>query len=129
MQLVGKIDRDIYSCITEDIVTEDVIITEERIEHIKERHPNDYERFYCYLPEIISSPDYIVEANKPNTAVILKEVGEQGERFKLVLRIKVQGDPQEYKNSIMTFWYIGDATWRIRRFFTKKNDFVIICVQ
>ena len=112
MQLVWKIDRDIYSCITEDIVTEDVIITEERIEHIKERHPNDYERFYCYLPEIISSPDYIVEANKPNTAVILKEVGEQGERFKLVLRIKVQGDPQEYKNSIMTFWYIGDATWR-----------------
>ena len=112
MQLVGKIDRDIYSCITEDIVTEDVIITEERIEHIKERHPNDYERFYCYLPEIISSPDYIVDANKPNTAVILKEVGEQGERFKLVLRIKVQGDPQEYKNSIMTFWYIGDATWR-----------------
>lgn len=112
MQLVGKIDRDIYSCITEDIVTEDVIITEERIEHIKERHPNNYERFYCYLPEIISSPDYIVEANKPNTAVILKEVGEQGERFKLVLRIKVQGDPQEYKNSIMTFWYIGDATWR-----------------
>lgn len=112
MQLVGKIDRDIYSCITEDIVTEDVIITEERIEHIKERHPNDYERFYCYLPEIISSPDYIVEANKPNTAVILKEVGEQGERFKLVLRIKVQGDPQEYKNSIMTFWYIGNATWR-----------------
>lgn len=109
---MGKIDRDIYSCITEDIVTEDVIITEERIEHIKERHPNDYERFYCYLPEIISSPDYIVEANKPNTAVILKEVGEQGERFKLVLRIKVQGDPQEYKNSIMTFWYIGDATWR-----------------
>ena len=112
MELVGKIDRDIYSCITEDIVTEDVIITEERIEHIKERHPNDYERFYCYLPEIISSPDYIVEANKPNTAVILKEVGEQGERFKLVLRIKVQGDPQEYKNSIMTFWYIGNATWR-----------------
>lgn len=109
---MGKIDRDIYSCITEDIVTEDVIITEERIEHIKERHPNDYERFYCYLPEIISSPDYIVEANKPNTAVILKEVGEQGERFKLVLRIKVQGDPQEYKNSIMTFWYIGNATWR-----------------
>ena len=41
-----------------------------------------------------------------------EELEEQGERFKLVLRIKVQGDPQEYKNSIMTFWYIGDATWR-----------------
>ncbi len=109
---VGKIDRDIYKCITKDIVTDEVIITDERIEHIKERHPNDYERFYSYIPEIISNPDYIIEANKPNTAVVLKEIEERGEKFKLVLRIKVQGDPEEYKNSIMTFWHIGETTWR-----------------
>ena len=109
---VGKIDRDIYKCITKNIVTDEVIITDERIEHIKERHPNDYERFYSYIPEIISNPDYIIEANKPNTAVVLKEIEERGEKFKLVLRIKVQGDPEEYKNSIMTFWHIGETTWR-----------------
>ena len=109
---VGKIDRDIYKCITKDIVTDEVIITDERIEHIKERHPNDYERFYSYIPEIISNPDYIIEANKPNTAVVLKEIEERGEKFKLVLRIKVQGDPEEYKNSIMTFWHKGETTWR-----------------
>ena len=109
---VGKIDRDIYKCITEEIVTDEVIITDERIQHIKERHPNDYERFYSYIPEIINDPDFIIEANKPNTAVILKEIEERGEKFKLVLRIKVQGDPEEYKNSIMTFWHIGETTWR-----------------
>lgn len=69
-------------------------------------------RFYSYIPEIISNPDYIIEANKPNTAVVLKEIEERGEKFKLVLRIKVQGDPEEYKNSIMTFWHIGETTWR-----------------
>ena len=110
MYVVGKIDQEIYQCITNDIVTDEVIITDERIEHIKERHPNDYERFCSYIPEMISNPDYIIEANKPNTGVILKEIEEHGEKFKLVLRIKVQGDPDEYKNSIMTFWHIGETT-------------------
>lgn len=45
MRYVGKIDKEKYRCITEDIVTDEVIITDERIGHIKERHPNDYE---CY---------------------------------------------------------------------------------
>ena len=112
VHIVGKIDKNIYKCITEDIVTDEVIITDERIQHIKERHPNDYERFYSYIPEIIENPDYIIEANKSNTAVILKEIEEQGEKFKLVLRLKVESDPVEYKNSVMTFWYIGDTTWR-----------------
>ena len=43
MRYVGKIDKEKYRCITEDIVTDEVIITDERIGHIKERHPNDYE--------------------------------------------------------------------------------------
>ena len=118
---VGKINRDIYKCITEDIVTDEVIITDERILHIKERHPNDYERFYSYIPEIINDPDFIIEANKPNTAVVLKEIEERGEKFKLVLRIKVQGDPEEYKNSIMTSWRIGETTWKK----TLKNKTVL----
>lgn len=112
VHIVGKIDKNIYKCITEDIVTDEVIITDERIQHIRKRHPNDYERFYSYIPEIIENPDYIIEANKSNTAVILKEIEEQGEKFKLVLRLKVESDPVEYKNSVMTFWYIGDTTWR-----------------
>lgn len=109
---VGKLDKMIYKCIMEDIVTDEVIITDERIEHIKERHPNDYERFYTYIPKIIHNPDFIIAANKPNTAVLLKEIEERGEKFKLVLRIKVQDDPEDYKNSIVTFWHIGETTWR-----------------
>ena len=46
MHIVGRIDRKIYECITDDITTDEVIITEERIQHIVERHPNDYEQYY-----------------------------------------------------------------------------------
>ncbi len=109
---VGKLDKNIYRCITEDITTDEVIITEERIQHIQERHPNDWERFMKYIPQIVADPDYIIEANKPNAAVILKEIEAGGEKFKLILRLKAKSDPVEYKNSVMSFWHIGDTTWK-----------------
>ena len=112
VQPVGSIDVEKYKCVTPDIQTDDVVITDERIVHIQERHPNDYERFVSYIPEIVGDPDYILEANKPNTAVILKEVTDHGEKFKLILRLKVETDPETYKNSVLSFWHIGDTTWR-----------------
>lgn len=109
---VGKIDREIYKCITEDIVTDEVIITDERIGHIKERHPNDYERYYEYLKEIVENPDFIVETNKPKTALILKEIVESDEkRFKTVLRLTTPTDNPEFKNSIITFMRINEKEW------------------
>ena len=112
VQLVGKINIATYRCVSAEIVTDEVVMTEERIEHIRKRHPNDYERFCTYIPRMIAEPDYIVQANKANTAVILKEIEENGEKFKLILRIKMQNDPADYRNSVLSFWRIGDTTWR-----------------
>ena len=111
VQTVGHIDVEKYRCITDDISTDEVIITDERIQHIMERHPGDYERYIGYISEILENPDYILEANKPNTGVILKEIMDQGEKFKVILRVKVESDPVDYKNSILSFWHIGDTTW------------------
>ncbi len=108
---VGRIDREIYKCITEDIVTDEVIITDNQIQHIKDRHPNDYERFSKYFSEIVSAPDYIIETNKPNTALILKEINSGNEVFKTVLRLVTSEDNPEYKNSIITFMKIDNKEW------------------
>ena len=110
VQIVGKINIATYRCVSAEIVTDEVVMTEERIEHIRKRHPNDYERFCTYIPRMIAEPDYIVQANKANTAVILKEIQENGEKFKLILRIKMQHDPADYRNSVLSFWRIGDTT-------------------
>lgn len=112
VQIVGKINIATYRCVSAEIVTDEVVMTEERIEHIRKQHPNDYERFCTYIPRMIAEPDYIVQANKANTAVILKEIKENGEKFKLILRIKMQHDPADYRNSVLSFWHIGDTTWR-----------------
>ena len=108
---VGRIDKDIYKCITEDIVTDEVIITDNQIQHIKERHPDDYERFSSYLSEIIADPDYILEANKPNTAFVLKQIEKDGVNFQLILRLQTSQDPKGYKNSIITFLKIEQRKW------------------
>lgn len=109
---VGCIDAEIYSCITERITTSEVIITRERIAHIAERHPGDYERLIGDVSEALSEPDYILEANRPHTGIVLKELERNGEKIKLVLRVRVDSDPLEYKNSVLSFWHVGDTTWK-----------------
>ena len=45
---IGKLNRDIYKCITDDIVTDEVIITDNQIQHIKDRHPKITEGFEVF---------------------------------------------------------------------------------
>ena len=113
VNFVCKLDKELYKVVTEDIRTDEVIITDERIQHIQERHPDDYERFSTYLAEIIQSPDYIIRDPRPQTGMLLKEitVGETGEHFRIALRLAASQDPVHYKNSIITFLKIRQKEW------------------
>lgn len=111
MHIIGKINKNIYKCVTEDITTEEVIITDNQINHIKNRNPNDYENFSSYFSDILSDPDFILEANKPNTAFILKQITENDLTVQLILRLQTSQDPKGYKNSIITFLKIDIKTW------------------
>lgn len=111
MYLIGKINKDLYDTIFSDIITDEVIITDTQIKHIKIKHPNDYERFSNYFSAIIENPDYLLEANKPSTALLLKEIIHEGKKFKLVLRLATSKDDPGYKNSIITFMKIDEKEW------------------
>lgn len=113
VNFVCKLDKELYKVITEDIRTDEVIITDERIQHIQERHPDDYERFSAYLAEIVQNPDYIIRDPRPQTGMLLKEitVGETGEHFRVALRLAASQDPAHYKNSIITFLKIRPKEW------------------
>ena len=60
---------------------------------------------------MIEFPDYVIEANLPNTALILKSFYKYGEQFKLVLRLQTSNDPNHYKNSVITFMKIDEKEW------------------
>lgn len=112
-RIVGKINIDIFRCITEDITTDEVILTKERIEHIKLHHPGHFEVIIPYLEIALKAPDYILKDsdNKNNTGLILKKINENGVRIQIVLRIHTSNDDPKFKNSIISSWKISETRW------------------
>ena len=109
---IGRIDLNIFKVIAADISTDVVVLTDERLEHIRSRHPNDIERYFDCLRCLVEEPDYILEANKPSTAVLLKRFSEAGKNFQLVLRLKTAADPDGRMNSIITFMKVYDSKYQ-----------------
>lgn len=112
MYIIGKIDKKKYCVVSDQIRTSEVIITDERIAHIKARHPNDFERYSGYMADMLEHPGYILKDHTPNTAVILQEFSDGEEHFRLVLKLAVVGDDLYKKNSVITFLKINDKTYR-----------------
>lgn len=108
---IGRIDIEKYRVVTEQIRTDEVIITDTQIEHIRERHPETLEDLEQYAALIVEDPDYILE-NRLNTGLLLKEIEKDGKHFQLVLRLCVATDPDGYKNSIITFTRVRDKEWK-----------------
>lgn len=107
MQFVGKINREIYRAITDDITTEDVVISDERIAH-SNQHGNAFEKYGKYAAGVLADPDFIIADKRPNTAVLYRKI-ETGEKtIQLILRLHVSTDNPAYKNSIISFWDIGE---------------------
>ena len=108
---IGKIDLSIYQVVTENIQTDEVIITDERMKHIQEHHPGDFEKYRKYFSEILQHPDYILQTKK-HTAEVLKEIVERGKKCKLILRLQTATDPKGFKNAVITFLHIRDKEWQ-----------------
>ena len=112
MYKIANIDKKIYKCITDDITTDEVIITDERIAHINARHPNDYAKIAPFLQEALLNPDYILKDRKrKNTGIILKTIQLEDTRIQIVLRLQTSSDNPGLKNSIVSAWKIGKSRW------------------
>ena len=107
MKSAGRIVRSMFKEISETITTDEVIITEERIEH-SNLHANAYDKYGKYMPEVLEDPDLIFRDKKPNTAVMVKQIVREGNNLQLVLRLHIPEDDPEYKNSVISFWDISD---------------------
>lgn len=116
---VGKINRNIYKCITEDIVTDEVIITDNQVRHILDRHPDAYENVIDYLSEIIREPDFIIEDKHENTGLVIKGIKTEKEYAQMVLRICTSADNPDYKNSVISCWEISEK--RLQNYLRNKR--------
>ena len=104
MLTVGLIDIELYQKIADSkIITNEVIITEDRIQHIIQRRGKAfYDEYHEYFADILADPDYIFKDERDNTALVCKTIQEKGNSVNLVLRLAVEGENPAYKNSIIT---------------------------
>lgn len=68
---LGNINLSILEKEFGKLQTSEIIITGERIAHIKERHLIDYELFETYGEQCVQNPDYIIRDSKNRNTVFM----------------------------------------------------------
>ena len=119
MYTIGKIDRKIYKCITEDIMTDEVIITDNQIQHIKDKHPEVYDKVLSNIEEAIRIPDYIIKDKHEYTGLVVKRIETESGVLQVVLRLCTSEDELGYKNSIISCWNLSER--RLQNYLRNKE--------
>ena len=111
IQSLGTIDITILEKEFGKIQSDEIIVTSERIDHIKERHPEDFELFSKYGAESVKSPDIIMKDEKhEGTVFMVKKLPDTN--LNVVVRIALETDEIGRKNSVMTFYRIRERNLR-----------------
>lgn len=113
MQYIGKIDKEKLGKYKNKIITNKVILTNERIEHIKQHHPGDYEEYGLYLTDILTNPDYIINDNKNiDTVLYLKTILQRKKNIQVILKLNTNRENINKQNSILTLWKIKEKSYK-----------------
>ena len=116
---IGRLDKNLYSCITKDIIVDEIVITENQMKHIQERHPDVFENLIMDIKEAIDSPDYIIKDKHKNTGLVIKKQNDKEQNIHIVLRICTSEDEPGYKNSVISSWKISER--RLQNYLRNKQ--------
>lgn len=105
LRILGKLEERALKAEFGALRTTDVIVTEERIKHIRERHPQDVELFEIYGTETVVKPDIVIKDMKnEGTVFMIKHLPDYN--INVVVRLALKTEDEGLKNSVMTFYRI-----------------------
>ncbi len=104
-RLLGKMNIEPLVKAFGEIQTDEVILTDERTEHIMERHPQDYELFLLYGALVVTQPDIVIKDEKHvGTIFMIKKLVDTN--ISVVVRVALSIDKKGLKNSVMTSYRV-----------------------
>lgn len=104
---LGKIDAQPLESEFGKLLTDEIVVTNERVEHIKARHPEDFSLFEIYGADAVKSPDLIIADSKnSNTVFMVKKLDVTN--LNVVVKLVLESSNPKLKNSVMTFYRIRD---------------------
>ena len=117
-RFLGSIDAKLLESSFGKLRTCETIITEERIEHIKKRHPIDFSLFEQYGAACIQNPDWIIEdCAHEATIFMVKRLPDI--HLNAVVHISLDGNAKHPKNSVLTFYRIRERN--LKKLILKNN--------
>ena len=116
-QYIGKLNTEFLEAEFGKLATDELILTDERDAHIKERHGQDYILFHQRLYDVVEMPDMILKDSKNhNTVFYIKYIEET--HLNIVVRLSLEVEDADRKNSVITSYQLGAKT--LKRL--KKNN-------
>lgn len=119
---IGKLNLTLLNKIGIHLITNEVIFTYERINHVETKRVQLLNEVKNILPDILFNPDYIYKDwnNRDNTLVLIKALDPKS-NLNIILKIAIENDEKHTKNSIITMIKIGNKTLnKIKR--NKKDN-------
>lgn len=109
-----KIDKKMIGEYKNKIVTDQVILTYERLEnHVLIYHKEEYEQIKKYIRKIIETPDIILEDSAHvDTLIFLKHILEINKKARVIVKLATNKKDKVYsKNSIITIMRQRNKSW------------------
>jgi hypothetical protein len=107
---LGSLNINIYKCISSNIDTDRVIITDNQLDHIAEHHPDSYDEMLIELKSTLSNPDYIFKDDKHNdTGLVVKSIKAGDTYLYIVLRVCTDSKGGKLANSVISGWQISQS--------------------
>ena len=122
---IGKLNTVLFEKIGDHLITNEVIFTYERMNHVETKRVQLFNEMKDILPDALYNPDYIYKDwnNRDNTLVLIKTIDEKL-NLNVVLKIAILNDEKHTKNSIITMIKIGNKTFnKIKR--NKKDNLLL----
>lgn len=117
MQYIGKLDMAKLGKYADKIVTDDVVLTDERKQHINENHIMDYNKIIGNISRVVLNPREIIEDLKNKDTLFF--IGELDfNNLNVVVRLNTTNNIEHPLNSVMTAWIIRNSNLKKLR---KKN--------
>ena len=119
---IGKLNTVLFEKIGKYLITDEVIFTYERMNHVETKRVQLFNEVKGILPDVLYNPDYIYKDwnNRDNTLVLIKTIDEKL-NLNVILKIAILNDEKHTKNSIITMIKIGNKTFnKIKR--NKKDN-------
>jgi hypothetical protein len=106
---LGSLDINLYNCITPQIDTDRVVITDKQLTHIADHHPEAYDEALIELKSTLASPDYIFKDEKhKDTGLVVKAIRTGDTYLYIVLKVCTNSAGGKLANSVISGWKISE---------------------